>query len=329
MIILSQISVHVALKSNLKSNLKTSTTVLTESSARDLMKKYQPVVYIYSGEKYFPAAIEWFGLNWSSTTMKDVNATITSNYQGPSSYQSNAPIYCSILQNSDGTVRMIFYYLFGYNGCGPKFEAYAKALGVKIDETTSVCPADLHWSDIEGIQIYLKSDLTVNYLVYNYHQWHNTLQTSQVSWSGTNPIVYIANGSHASYPTAADQHYYSLWSKKDGSIYNTWGSLIDYTDNKGKVWKSSNPRLLKFNGNPTSDISKDEMNFAFNYYGHLGQQIENENYNSITDIINPILKAIKPFSSSAYDSIKSSESSLTDLFDSKAPMALGNPSRTW
>jgi len=54
-----------------------------------------------------------------------------------------------------------------------------------------------------------------------------------------------------------------------------------------------------------------------------------KNYNSITDIINPILKAIKPFSSSAYDSIKSSESSLTDLFDSKAPMALGNPSRTW
>jgi len=71
------------------------------------------------------------------------------------------------------------------------------------------------------------------------------------------------------------------------------------------------------------------MNFAFNYYGRLGQQIENENYNAITDIIDPIAKAIKPFSSSAYDSIKSAESSLTDLFDSTAPYALGNPSRTW
>jgi len=313
---------------NFETRFLSSTVTLTESTARDLMIKYQPVVYIHSSEKYFPAAIEWFNLDWSTTTMKDSNATITSSYQGPSSYQSNAPIYASILQNSDGTVRLVFFYLFGYNGCGPAFEAYAKAIGIKISKTVSVCPADVHWSDLEGIQIYFNADLSVNYLVYDYHSWKTTLTSSQVTWEGTNPVVYIANGSHASYTTAANQEYDKAWSEK-GTGYNTYGSLIDYTDNTGNKWKSSNPRLLKFNGNPTSDISTDEMNLAFNYYGHLGQQIENETYNAITSLVNEVADGIKVFSKSAYNNIKNSESQMTSLFDSQATVALGNPGRTW
>jgi len=303
-------------------------TSLTHKQAKALMKKYQPVVYIHSSEQYFPAAIEWFGLDWSTTTMQDANAVITSNYKGPSSYQSNAPIYASFLQNSDGTSRLIFFYLFGYNGCGPQFEASANALGVNIHKTESVCPADVHWSDLEGIEIYFNADLSVNNLVYNYHQWKTTLSISQVAWEGTNPVVYIANGSHASYTNAGNQNYYSAWSES-GTGYKTYGTLIDYTNNSGNRWLSSNPRLLKFNGNPSKNISTDEMNFAFNYYGRLGQQMQNESYSQITSVCDDIASAIKYFSTSTYNKIKSAENSMTDEFESVAPYSLGNPSRLW
>jgi len=307
-------------------------TSLTHKQAKALMKKYLPVVYIHSSEQYFPAAIEWFNLDWSTTTMQDVNAVITSNYKGPSSYQSNAPIYASFLQNSDGSSRLIFFFLFGYNGCGPQFEAsaYVANGNISINKTESVCPAEVHWSDLEGIEIYFKADLSVNNLVYNYHQMKTFFSPSQVAWEGTNPVVYIANGSHATYINAGNQNYYNAWSDTETS-YNTYGTLIDYTNNSGNRWLSSNPRLLKFNGNPSKNISTDEMNFAFKYYGRLGQQMQNESNNQITNDCNEVAILIKNYSTSTFNQIKSAENSMTDFFQSEsvAPYSLGHPNRIW
>lgn len=291
---------------------------LNEISAKNLMLKYQPIVYFSKEENSFPASIEWFGIDWSEVGVNNKETRLTSYYKGPTSLRQDAPVYTSILQESDGSVRMSYVFLFGYNNCGPNLRINAKVLSyIESDKFYSVCPAGIHWTDIEHIQVHLNKDLSnVKYLKYAYHEWgiedHEQIHPSEVEWRDTHPIVYSALGSHASYNKPGRQKYHEVI-KKTSLFGNISASLYDYPPEsvyEGMSWLSSNPRLLKLNGKPTRDISEDEEQFAFKYLGRLGKNMESNTLKIIENIASggKILK----------DVIKEAK----NIFESAAPLSL-------
>jgi len=282
-----------------------------------------PYVYYHSSEQNFPASIESFGINWSAVTLNDADATFVTSYYGPSSLNQSAAMYSSVYEFTNGTARISYGFLHGFNNCGPKGNIYAKTVGIGVDETISVCPADKHWSDIEHISVYLKSGYeSVDFIIMAFHQWNTQYSASAVSFNGNHPIVYSALGSHASYPTAATQNYYEIWSEEKKElgvkIYETYGYLQDYTE-KGSEWICTNPRLLKLNGNAMSDISSDENYMAFKYTGHLGSDWTSTGTNDFQTALKDVKKTVSVFSSSGASKIQSFIDEFDSYFEANAP----------
>jgi hypothetical protein len=314
---------------NLKSSVQTSS--LSEADATTLMKKFQPVVYFHSNEGYFPTSIENFSIDWSKATINSKEAIYdTKGYKGNTSLKQDAPVYCSIKVNDDGTVRISYLFLYGWNNTGPKIHMKAKLVGVGIDNwvTAGDYGADLHYSDVEHIEIYLKSDKsTVNYMYYAYHQWGtdsgDKIYSNQVEWEGTHPVVYAALGSHASYKSAGDLTYHTAWSEKKKvvgvTVYDTYCVLVDYTQ-KSKRWFSTNPRLLKLNDAAVSGISNDENYIGFKYSGRLGVEYTNVKWDDLKKYsgYNTFMAALKKVSKSTYNSIDDNMDEIEGLMESKA-----------
>jgi len=304
------------------------------------MMKFQPIGYLNSAEIYFPAKVADLGINWAAAKMGDTTVSVTYTYKGPSSFDVTAPMLVSILENSDGTARISYVFFYGYNGCGPKADIYAELIGLKVNEIINLCPADLHWGDIEHIEVTLASGYnSVKQIKYAYHQWSKTYTadgtldgslSSNVKFDGTHPYVYFGNGSHASYSTPGDQEYLTLFSKK-GTGYNAWGKFIDYAavEATGHRW-TGYARLLKLNGAATSDITADENYLAFKYYGALGGQINNTTANDLVSVLDKIKDVASKLSlKSLKKDIESAISELDDYYEATAVSGLANPSRTW
>jgi hypothetical protein len=88
------------------------------------------------------------------------------------------PIYTSVYEDTaNNLVRISYIFFFGYNGCGPKAKVKAKLVGLGIDEYVNLCPADLHWGDVEHIEVYVSrvnansNYITISKIKYAYHQW--------------------------------------------------------------------------------------------------------------------------------------------------------------
>lgn len=314
---------------NLKS--KTLTKSLSESEGIELMKKYQPVVYFHSDEKYFPTAIESFNIDWTKVTYDDKNAVYDTNgYKGERTLKQSAPVYVSILENTDGTIRISYLFLFGWNDSGPEIKFKAKAVGLDVQKTIVAGDygLDLHYSDVEHIEIVLASDKsTINSLTYAFHQWKNKYSKSEITWEGTHPVVYSALGSHACYKDGGDINYKTMWneSKKElgVTIYSTYLKLVDRCEasaNPKTRWFSTNQRLLKLNGSATSNISTDEYNLAFKYSGRLGLKYDNVRWDSFKSAINynTVMKILKVLSKSLYNKIDNAMDELEGLFESNA-----------
>jgi hypothetical protein len=283
------IFVVLCLNFSLTARLKTKT--LGESEAIDLMKKYQPIFYFHANEKYFPTAIESYKIDWSKLAFNDASQVYdTQGYKGETSLKQNSPIYVSILENSDGTIRISYLCLYGWNDSGSQIKFSGKATG--FNKSSGVVAGkygiDLHYGDVEHIEVMLKSDKSVNYVTLAYHQWTKDYQVKDLTWDGTHPIVYTALGAHASYPSPGDVTYFTSWTKSKKSlgltVYDTSLTLVDScasSSSQGKKWFSTNPRLLKLNGNRVSGISTDEENIAFKYSGRLGTEYDNVQWDTM------------------------------------------------
>lgn len=317
--------------------LQEKTKTLSESAAQKLMKKFQPTVYLSPDEKYFPTKIEDFGINWKTATLGNKAATVSFTNTGPKSFDNSVPVYSSILEDTTtGTLRITYAFLFGFNGCGPKVNVYMKILGIKYinNHAYSVCPADKHWGDLEHIEVHLKSDYsTIDHLVYAYHQWTKTLTSSEVSYTGTSPIVYLGNGSHASYSTPGTQSYHNIYYHHDGKSSTKISlDLHDYcatstTETGAHKWKSSNPRLLKLNGVSTTDISYDEEYLSSLYIGKLGPQYYDATTSDYVETLDEMAKYAGYVSSSLKKDFKSAASTINEYFEAGAPGNLA--SKSW
>lgn len=329
--------------------LRTQTTSLDEATAKSLVFKYQPVVYLHKSESYFPSSIESLQVDWSKVKMLTDDTYFEYTYKGPSTFNNSAPIYTSVYEDiNTNTARISYVFFFPFNGCGPKAHVKAKMVGLGLDEMVNVCPADVHWGDIEHIEVYVKrSNSNSNYntissIKYAYHQWSKTY-TSDGSQDGkisdhvkfedsTHPVVYLAKGSHASYTSPGSQEYYTIFSESKKGFYNTYAKLVDYcapSSSDAYRW-FGNAKLLKLNGDLASGLSKDENSLAKYYYGRIGGQIENEEASDLISVLNKIRKVAKGLSfTSLVKKIDSAKSSLNNYFQSTGITGLASPKRTW
>jgi len=245
----------------------------------------------------------------------------TKGFKGNTSLNQNVPIYVSILENSDGTARISYLFLYGWNAKGPTLHVKAKMVGVGIDTTVTVgnYGFDLHYSDIEHIEVTLnKGYSSVQKIKYAYHAFSYEKTASEVEWEGNHPVVYVALGSHASYATAGDQTYITLWSEKKTekvvvtkvTVYDTYGVFEDHcpsSKSDGKRFFSNTPRLLVLNGNKVNSVnmSNDEYYCSFKYSGRLGIRYDNRDLDGLKSAIgySTFMKVLKTLSKSTYNKI--------------------------
>jgi hypothetical protein len=328
--------------------LRTKGTTLSEANAIQLVQKYQPVVYLHSSEVYFPVSVESLNIDWSKATFGVADTEVSLSNKGPTTFDSSAPMYTSVTEtSSSNTVLITYIFFYGYNGCGPKAKVKAKFVNLGIDEFISLCPADLHWGDVEHIEVTLSRPNqnaaydTLYKVKYAYHQWSKTftsdgtldgkLADNVTFFDNTHPIVYAGNGSHASYPTPGDNYYLTIFSKS-GTLYSSYLKFVDScapSQTDAHKWYG-NAKLLKLNGVAATGISPQENNLAFKYWGRLGTQVINDGATDLISVLNKIKTVAKGLNiSSVTDAIDSAESDLNTYFQATGCLSIGNPTRTY
>ena len=345
------------ISNSLSAKLRTKTRgTLSEAQAKVLVATYQPVVYLHRDEQYFPTSVENLKIDWTKTTFKNTSATVVLANKGPSSFDNTAPIYTSLYEDtSAGTARISYVFFHGFNGCGPQAQLKASFIGISYDEWIDLCPADLHWGDVEHIEVTLTKNSAGNYatisqIKYAYHQWakYYTSDGSQdgkisdhVTFEdGTHPVVWSAKGSHASYSTPGNQYYYDVFddskSKKvifvTVKVYSASLYFVDFpdTDTTNAHRWYGNAKLLKLNGNAVTGISTDEYNLAFQYYGSIGVQWIDSTVSDLNSLLSKIGTAAKDL---GYTTIKNDcDKAITELntyYQEGACDSIGDPARTW
>jgi hypothetical protein len=300
------------------------TKAYTESQAKTLIEKFKPVVYFHSDEAYFPTKIEDFKIDWTKANLSNSETFIdTKGYKGATTLSQNLPLYVSFLQNSDGTIRISYMFLYAWNDKGPELNLYGKAVGLGVDKDFTVGSYGLgvHYSDVEHIEVYLKSDGSFNYAYYAYHSWGtdkgDEKYSKDLAWEDGHPVVYCSKGSHASYTKSGEQVYKEIFYQK-GTGYKAYAKLKDNCS-KGKRWLSTNVRFLKFNGNQVSGISNDELYLGFKYSGRLGVVYKNDQWDSFLKNTgySTVKKVVKTFSKSAANKMDSGINSLKDTLEAE------------
>jgi len=231
-----------------------------------LLNTYSPIAYLHTDEKYFPNSIEYILQN-SSLKKKDgtilLNSPITSKQlyetykdasgnnteiiipddkivgQNNKNNINQVPVY-GYATRIGGNVYLFYSFLYSYNG--PKKVAGIRDVGA-------------HYGDLEHITVVLDQASNIKEIFYAAHssdqgRW---VKPDQVEFEGSHPIVYIANGSHASYP-------------KEGVVFRFYGFGNDYT-NKGLKWTPPVIRVYKDN---EDGFNKDTMGWIY-YGGSIGK----------------------------------------------------------
>lgn len=303
---------------------------LTEEIANKLAGKFRPIFNFDNDEKFFPAAIEWFNIDWTSAPMNDNTAFVKYNFTGPSELDEKAPVYASVFENEDKSIRISYAVLYGYNGCGPYLKAQVNTLfGFVLDQKLPLCPMGLHNGDIERVTVTVEADRkTVRNVVYAYHDWDKVYTPSQIQMKGKRPVVYIANGSHASYPNFGEQVYLPAWQFK-ANTFSTNGAVAEKIDGKQITWAGYKVRLLKFQGQATADISKDESYLAFLFTGRLGAPITNTGFDYFIQEAMAYAEAVKSINIQAYQVILGGLQMLGSEVKKTSCYTLAGPGRDW
>ena len=345
------------ISNSLSAKLRTNTKgTLSEAQAKTLIATYQPVVYLHRDETYFPTSVENLKIDWTNVSFQNTDTYVALGNTGPSSFDSTAPIYTSVYEDtSAGTVRISYIFLFGFNGCGPEARIKASFVGISVDDWIALCPADKHWGDVEHIEVLLTKNSAGNYatfsqITYAFHQW-SKIYTSDGSQNGkisdhvsfessTHPVVWLAKGSHASYSTGGDQYYYDIFdvskSKKvvvvTVKVYSASLYFVDFTDSdktKAHRWYGT-AKLLKLNGNSVSGISSDEYKLGFTYYGRLGVQWTDSSVSGLDSVLSKIKSAANTLGFTAIkNGCASGIAELDKYYQATGVTGVAAPSRTW
>ena len=209
----------------------------------EIVLSYKPIFVFSKKEKYYPCSVEYITQHsqlfknnvrvkdFGTITKEDLCDNTGDQIKVHNEYYSgdlnHAPVYYFI-RTSNKFIDIVFFLFFAYN---PPYSV----LGVKIGE---------HDSDIEHVVVRVDTD--THEIVAMYYSSHGNegkwVMKRDIKFVNTNPIVYVAKGSHAMY-------------HDEGTHFRIFGFANDYTD-FGKSWIPSTtvyvdentPWWMKYNG---------------------------------------------------------------------------------
>jgi hypothetical protein len=304
-----------------------------EREANVLAEMFKPIFIFHDEEKFFPVAIEQLNIDWTRADLGNSSSFVSYNITATNYLNKTAPIYASVLQNTtDNSLRITYAFLYGFNDCGPYFKTHIETIfGFSMDPEFSICPMGKHFGDLEHISIILNKKngrYEIDYLVYGNHDSEKPLLASEVEMMDNRPVVYVAKGSHASYHNKGKFEVLKAWDIP-GKTFSTYGLVEESTEDNCLRWKRPTVRLLKFNGEPTKYITKEEALLAFVYKGRLGAPINNRAFNYFEMEISAYAKAIEKYSPQAYQMALNYIYSLHQQVLKTSCYTLAHPSRTW
>jgi len=319
-------------KTQAKSNSKTQAKTQTrgEQDLRNSAQAFLPYVYTHSSETFFPVSLENMSINWVSD-LTDSSSNITFNYNAGKTLDNSAPVYTKIQTTSSGGFLYTYAYLFAYNSCGPKGNVKAKATAVvslSINENITLCPAGVHNGDIERVQVLVDGSLNFKSITLGYHSNSKTYTSGDIGWENGHPVVYMAKGSHAMYPSSGDQHYMYYWSinkttsgpcgvktcKKWGVPYPCGIKYCDYGFTSSGSFFDSTAKNNKFTGTlriiaassftvSTSTLTSNEQKILV-YQGRFGATTLNSGFATFEDVVNTTLSPLYAICSSCKTTVK-------------------------
>lgn len=160
------------------------------TNCSDTQIAYYPNTTTLLGQNYRRRVRGWLGCSWKTPWIRSdggwhdndhyfLQFTSDSHHVGIPTWSSNQWIvYGHVYKNAAGGYNVQYWMFYAYND----WVSYAN-----------------HEGDFEMITVSLNANQTIRGVYYAQHENVSYYTKSSVSWSGNRPIVYSADGSHASY----------------------------------------------------------------------------------------------------------------------------------
>lgn len=221
------------------------------------LKTYAPQVWLYNQETFMPSSVDWAFPHLERFKISDGNYWLKTKKTLSSPSDASLPLFTGNLESAavysfwvqyEGKdyVDLVYFFYYPYN----------RGKHIEILGNTVV---GNHVSDWEHITVRLMMEngkFTPSQIYLAQHSGGETLNWGDIGKTGDgHPIVYSANGSHASYPDAG-HHVYKKISiiieladdTDQGTAWQTWNRLetYDYEAKKGigsstwPAWMSDN-----------------------------------------------------------------------------------------
>ncbi len=304
----------------------------SENEFNTLVEKLKPVFVFHSEEKYFPLSIEQLNIDWSKADMSNSSSRVS--YEAkPNKLNKTAPIYVSVLQNTtDNTLRITYAMLYSFNDCGPYFKGHLETnFGFSMDPEFSICPMGKHYGDIERITLYLKKTkekYEISNFEYAGHGDTLNLLPNQIEYIDGHPVIYVARGSHASYPKQDKYVLEEVWNHS-ASTFSIYGRVEESTIGNSLIWSNPTVRILKLNGEKANNISKEEEYLSFIYKGRLGDPITNEPFDYFENEISTYINSLEKISPDASKKVLKAIEYIHKEVTKNAIFALARTTRGW
>ena len=169
----------------------------------DLFVKFTPIVYLHSGESYYPVEIKNYIKN--SRLVKEENEDVVmenitdKNINELSKYDKKYYLELKTKEAREGDKgKQNYFYCFvnsGYDDFNGEFTDLTYVLCFSYNGTLSA-----HDFDTESITIRIDSEEKIKKIILSSHGKYFSYNPNEIEYEGNRPIIYSAYESHAFYP---------------------------------------------------------------------------------------------------------------------------------
>jgi hypothetical protein len=172
----------------------------------DLVSQYAPVLHFTGGEKFYPTSVSYI---IGSSVLKQRYSDGTSSVIDSAPTPDNLGTYSSIDLFLDNKLETLENIAADYSSKAESIGYYAYAHVIRSSSSTVIQywlfyifndgPLNDHQGDIEVVQVFLGNSGNPQEVLASQHGAGENAVWRDVERTGTHPVIYVAQGSHANY----------------------------------------------------------------------------------------------------------------------------------
>ena len=184
------------------------------------------VGYQVDGGQYYPPGWKWGDIpSFGPNDFLSVPDTVPSTFQGGNLGNATAYVHVQAVQGQTDLVDIQYWLFYTFNGS--ETLRAEPLLGITGEMEL---PQSNHWGDWECVTVRVNSNQQVVAVCFSQHSTEQWCLPGEMSFTGTQPNVYVSRGSHANRPTAGGP----FWIKAIDWKLVTFGP-VDYAEGDGDV----------------------------------------------------------------------------------------------